>query len=92
MKFVFLCHHRDQLITKYKGNNHAGDGDHHRLGKVLDQRENAAIPSLRCLSHLTGDRAYFIIDFYEHGFHTGTDETDKDIFDCLRDPFNNGIQ
>lgn len=62
MHVVLFRQHGDQLITKYKCDNHTGNRYNDRLGKILYHAVNAAIPALRCLPNLSSNLTGLFID------------------------------
>jgi len=66
VEIVSLRDHLDQLHTHDKGEDHPGNGDNDRFGKILDHGKDASVPALGRLSHFSHNLAYFGIDGIEH--------------------------
>lgn len=69
---VLFRQHGDQLITKYKCDNHTSNRYNDRLGKILYHAVNAAIPALRCLPNLSSNLTGLFIDIGIHCCQVGT--------------------
>ena len=85
MQVVLFGDHDDQLVTKYEGDDDACNRDDHRLGERSDHAEDIAVPALRGLTDLFGDRGCLFIDIHKHGRQVAFDQTDEELTDSLLD-------
>ena len=69
---VLFRQHGDQLITKYKCDNHTGNRYNDRIGKILYHTVNVPIPALRCLPNLSSNLTGLFIDIGIHCCQVGT--------------------
>ena len=61
VKVVLLDDELDQLVAHDKGENNARDGDDHRLRKIADHVEDAAVPGGGRHANLPGDFAHLCV-------------------------------
>ena len=65
--------------------DHACNMDDHRHGERSEHAEDIAIPALRGLTDLFGDRGCLFIDIHKHGRQVAFDQTDEELTDSLLD-------
>jgi hypothetical protein len=85
MQVVLFGDHGDQLVAKHEGDDHACDRDDHCLGQRPDHAEDVAVPPLRGLSDLFGDRGCLFVDINEHSRQVAFDQPNEELPDGLLD-------
>lgn len=83
---VFFYDELDQFVAQHKGQDHPCNGDDRRIRQGSDHGKDAAVPTLRRLTHLRGNVSHLRVDGVVYTGKLSHDPIDQPLFDPVCKP------